>query len=203
MFLVDQAWRPAPVAMEVLDRLDGEVFTTELARFNLEMNIEPMMLRGGCFSALQVSIEELLGMVRGAASELGADVVLTGILPTLGKSDLTLDNITPMPRYHALNEALTRMRGGAYKLQLEGRDELQIEHDSVMLEACNSSCQVHLQVDAAEFAALYNVAQAMTGPILSAAVNSPVPLRQTSLGRDSHRPLSPIPRYPKHVGSLT
>jgi len=174
MFLVDQAWRPAPVAMEVLERLDGEAFTTELARFNLEMNIEPMMLRGGCFSALQVSIEELLDMVRVAAREFGADVVLAGILPTLGKSDLTLDNISPMPRYHALNEALTRMRGGAYKLQLEGRDELQIEHDSVMLEACNSSCQVHLQVDAAEFSAMYNVAQAMTGPVLSAAVNSPV-----------------------------
>ncbi|MCH7890822.1 MAG: methyltransferase domain-containing protein, partial [Gemmatimonadetes bacterium] len=37
MFLVNRAWRPAPVAMEVLDRLDGEAFTTELARFNLEL----------------------------------------------------------------------------------------------------------------------------------------------------------------------
>ena len=27
MFLVNRAWRPAPVAMEVLDRLDGEAFT--------------------------------------------------------------------------------------------------------------------------------------------------------------------------------
>ena len=174
MFLVNRAWRPAPVAMEVLDRLDGEAFTTELARFNLEMNLEPMTLGGGCFSALQVNIEEFLDMVRKAASGVGADVVLAGILPTLGKSDLTLDNITPMPRYYALNERLTRMRGGAYRLQLEGRDELQIEHDSVMLEACNNSCQVHLQVDAAEFAAIYNVAQAMTGPVLAAAVNSPV-----------------------------
>jgi len=174
MFLVNQAWRPAPVAMEVLDRLEGEAFTTELARFNLEMNIAPMMLGGGCFSALQVNIEELLDMVRDAASGVGADVVLAGILPTLGKSDLTLDNITPMPRYYALNDRLTRMRGGAYRLQLEGHDELQIEHDSVMLEACNSSCQVHLQVDAADFAAMYNVAQAMTGPVLAAAVNSPV-----------------------------
>ena len=174
MFLVNRAWRPAPVAMEVLDRLDGEAFTTELARFNLEMNLKPMILRGGCFSALQASIEELLEMVREAASELGADVVLAGILPTLGKSDLTLDNISPIPRYYALNESLTRMRGGAYRLQLEGHDELQIEHDSVMMEACNSSCQVHLQVDAAEFAAMYNVAQAMTGPVLAAAVNSPI-----------------------------
>ena len=174
MFLVNRAWRPAPVAMEVLDRLDGEAFTTELARFNLEMNVEPMMLGGGCFSALQVNIEELLDMVREAAMGVDAGVVLAGILPTLGKSDLTLDNITPLPRYHALNDSLTRMRGGAYKLQLEGHDELQIEHDSVMLEACNSSCQVHLQVDAAEFAAMYNVAQAMTGPVLAAAVNSPI-----------------------------
>ena len=173
MFLVNRAWRPAPVAMEVLERLDGEAFTTELARFNLEINVEPMMLGGACLSALQASIEELLDMVRGAASELGVDVVLAGILPTLGKSDLTLDNISPVPRYHALNEALTRMRGGAYRLQLEGQDELQIEHDSVMLEACNSSCQVHLQVEAEEFAAMYNVAQAMTGPVLAAAVNSP------------------------------
>ena len=132
------------------------------------------MLGGGCFSALQVNIEELLDMVREAAMGVDAGVVLAGILPTLGKSDLTLDNITPLPRYHALNDSLTRMRGGAYKLQLEGHDELQIEHDSVMLEACNSSCQVHLQVDAAEFAAMYNVAQAMTGPVLAAAVNSPI-----------------------------
>jgi CBS domain-containing protein len=174
MFLVDEAWRPAPVSVEVLDRLNEEAFTTELARFNLEMNIEPMMLGGGCFSALQVNIEELLDMAREAASGVGADVVLAGILPTLGKSDLTLDNITPIPRYYALNERLTRMRGGAYRLQLEGHDELQIEHDSVMLEACNCSCQVHLQVDAENFAAMYNVAQAMTGPVLAAAVNSPV-----------------------------
>ena len=174
MFLVNRAWRPAPVAMEVLERLDGEAFTTELARFNLEMNVEPMMLGGACLSALQESIEELLDTAREAASEEGADVVLVGILPTLGKSDLTLDNISPMPRYYALNESLTRMRGKAYRLQIQGRDELQIEHDSVMLEACNCSCQVHLQVDSTEFAPMYNAAQAMTGPVLAAAVNSPV-----------------------------
>ncbi len=174
MFLVNRAWRPAPVAMEVLERLDGEAFTTELARFNLEMNVEPMMLGGACLSALQESIEELLDTAREAASEEGADVVLVGILPTLGKSDLTLDNISPMPRYYALNESLTRMRGRAYRLQIQGRDELQIEHDSVMLEACNCGCQVHLQVDSTEFAPMYNAAQAMTGPVLAAAVNSPV-----------------------------
>ena len=174
MFLVDRAWRPATVALQVLDRLDEENFTTELGLFNLEMNIEPMMLVGGCFSALQERIEELLGMVRDAAHSVGAEVVLSGILPTLGKSDLTLDNITPRARYYALNEALTRMRGGAYRLHIEGRDELNIEHDSVMLEACNTSCQVHLQVDPDEFARMYNVSQAVIAPVVAAAVNSPL-----------------------------
>ncbi len=174
MFLVDHAWRPATVALEVLDLLEEENFTTELGRFNLEMNIEPMMLAGGCFSALHRRIDELLGMVRDAAHRVGAEVVLTGILPTLSKSDLTLDNITPRARYYALNEALTRMRGGAYRLHIEGRDELNVEHDSVMLEACNTSCQVHLQVDPDEFAGIYNVSQAVIAPVVAAAVNSPL-----------------------------
>ncbi len=174
IFLVDHAWRPAPVALQILDLLDEDNFTTELAQFNLEMNIEPMMLEGGCFSGLQARIEELLGLVRTAAQEVGAEVVLSGILPTLTKSDLTLDNITPKARYYALNEALTKMRGGDYRLQIEGRDELQVEHDSVMLEACNTSCQVHLQVDAGDFAAMYNMSQAVMGPVVAAAVNSPL-----------------------------
>ncbi len=173
-FLVNQGWRPAPVAIKVLDRLQGGPFTTELARFNLEANLEPQLLEGECFRHTQARIEELVADVRAAAHQEGAEVVLTGILPTLSKSDLSLENITPRARYHALNDALNRMRGGAYRLRIEGTDELYIEHDSVMLEACNTSCQVHLQVSAEEFPAFYNTAQAMTAPALAAAVNSPL-----------------------------
>lgn len=174
MFLVNRGWRPAPVAVEVLERL-GEPFTTELARFNLEVNLEPMMLEGDAFRRLEKRLHELVTQAREAAAAEGAGVVLTGILPTLAKSDLSLDNITPRPRYYALNDALTRMRGGtAYRLRIEGTDELHIEHDSVMLEACNTSCQVHLQVSAEEFARLYNVAQAITAPVLAASANSPL-----------------------------
>jgi CBS domain-containing protein len=43
-----------------------------------------------------------------------------------------------------------------------------------MLEACNTSYQVHFQVGSDEFAKLYNVAQVVTGPLLAACVNSPV-----------------------------
>ncbi|HSG50023.1 MAG TPA: glutamate-cysteine ligase family protein, partial [Longimicrobiales bacterium] len=174
MFLVNQGWRPAPVGVEVLERL-GEPFTSELARFNLEVNLQPLLLQGDVFSTLERRLNGHLARAQEAAAHEGARVVLAGILPTLSKSDLGMENITPKPRYYALNEAVGRMlKGNPYRLRIEGTDELHVEHDSVMLEACNTSCQVHLQVSADEFAAMHNVAQAVTGPVLAAAVNSPL-----------------------------
>lgn len=174
MFLVNRDWRPAPVSLQVLERLQGP-YTTELALFNMEANLEPRTLGGRCLSEIEARLDELVDGARHAAAAEGAEVVLVGILPTLAKSDLSMDAITPRARYHALNDAVVRMRGGGpLKLRIEGTDELFIEHDTVVLEACNTSFQVHLQVDVAEFARVYNTAQAVTAPVLAAAVNSPV-----------------------------
>jgi CBS domain-containing protein len=174
MFLVNEAWRPATTALEIMERLDDH-FTTELALYNLEANVEPRVLEGGCFTDLQGRLEELVGQARGAASHVGTEIALTGILPTLSKSDVTLANITPRTRYYALNDAFASARAGEpYKLRIQGSDELYTEHDSVMLESCNTSFQVHLQVDPDEFARVYNVAQMVTAPVMAAAVNSPV-----------------------------
>jgi CBS domain-containing protein/gamma-glutamylcysteine synthetase len=174
MFLVDQRWRAAPLATTLLPELEDANFTTELALFNLETNLDPVVLQGDCFTRLETQLRERVALARTVASRHRAEIVLTGILPSLNKSDLSLDNITPRPRYHALNEALTKMRGGVYRLRIDGTDELHIEHDSPMLEACNTSFQVHLQVSADEFAHCYNVAQALTAPVLAVAVNSPL-----------------------------
>ena len=173
VFLVNRGWRVAPVADDVLAKL-GEPFVTELARFNLEFNLDPHELKGDCFTVLHREIDTRMDQLRHAAAEVGCEAVLTGILPTLVKSDLTLDNMTPRERYYALNESMNRMRGGSYKLRIIGTDDLNIEHDSVMLEACNTSAQVHLQVEAEEFAQFYNMAQAVTAPVLAASVNSPL-----------------------------
>ena len=47
-------------------------------------------------------------------------------------------------------------------------------HDNVMLESANTSFQIHFQVTPDEFARLYNIAQAITGPVLACAANSPL-----------------------------
>jgi len=174
MFLVNEGWRPTPAALQVLEKLEGP-FGTELALFNLEANVEPRLLEGRCFRDLEARLEELVSQVREAAAEIGDQVVLTGILPTLSKSDVSLENLTPIKRYKALDDALSAMRNGEpYKLRIEGADELNIEHDSVMLESCNTSFQVHLQVDPDDFGSMYNVAQLITAPVMAAAVNSPI-----------------------------
>ena len=102
------------------------------------------------------------------------NIVLAGILPTIRKGDLSIDNMVQNPRYLALNNALMNLRGEAYELHIKGTDELRVRQDSVMAEACNASFQVHLQVTPDEFVNLYNVAQLLAGPVLACAVNSPM-----------------------------
>jgi CBS domain-containing protein len=174
MFLVDHAWTVSPVALEILDRITDSHFTTELGKFNLELNLDPIPFEGDCLSRMETELKSNLEKVRTVAHSLNTEILLTGILPTLRKSDLGMDNMTPKPRYLALNEAICRLRGGDCEFRLTGGDELIVKHDSLMLEACCTSFQAHYQATPEKFAEVYNTAQAITGPLLAAAVNSPV-----------------------------
>jgi CBS domain-containing protein/gamma-glutamyl:cysteine ligase YbdK (ATP-grasp superfamily) len=174
MFLVDRNMRPAPISLEVLDQAKDSRLTTEIARFNLEANLTPLLLTGRCFQQIENELNKLLSVVRNSAATFGADVLLSGILPTLQKSDLTLENLAPIPRYSQLNEGVIRLRGGPFSIHIKGLDELQITHDNIMMESCNTSFQVHFQTSPGEFASHYNTAQMITAPVLAAAVNSPL-----------------------------
>jgi CBS domain-containing protein/gamma-glutamyl:cysteine ligase YbdK (ATP-grasp superfamily) len=174
MFLIDRYLRPAPVSLEVLKQANDSRLTTEIARFNLEANLTPLELNDNCFTRLEDELSEVIALARESAATQNADVLLSGILPTLHKSDLTLDNITPVPRYYELNRGVMGMRGGPLSIHIKGLDELQLTHDNIMMESCNTSFQVHFQSNAEEFANHYNVAQAITAPVLAVAVNSPL-----------------------------
>jgi CBS domain-containing protein len=174
MFLVDGEMHPAPIAEELLLLANDDRLTTEIGRFNLEANLSPRLLGGRSFRAMEEELQAILQVARESANQLGVDVLLAGILPTVSRSDLRLENMTRRPRYDALNRAATQMRGGSFFVHLKGLDELQMTHDNILLEACCTSFQVHLQVSPEEFARHYNVAQLITAPLLAAAANSPV-----------------------------
>ena len=173
-FLVDKAWQPSPVALEVLAAIDDPHFTTEIGAFNLEANLDPQPFVGRCLHDMHQQLDQLLALARRSARQLDREILLTGILPTLRMSDLDLSNMIQNPRYLALNRALLEMRGEELDLHISGADELRMRQDSVMSEACNASFQVHLQVAPDEFASLYNVAQLLAGPTLACATNSPI-----------------------------
>jgi CBS domain-containing protein len=174
VFLVDRAGAPAPIALDVIESLRSSQFTTELALFNLEVNVPPVLLDGGCLSEMATTLHDLLARVRGAARARGADAVLAGILPTLRASDLVPRNLTPLPRYRELDRSLATLGPRAYQIHIRAVDDLRLSRESLVVESGNCSFQIHLQVGADEFPRLYNAAQAIAAPVLAAATNSPL-----------------------------
>jgi CBS domain-containing protein len=174
MFLVNPARQPAMTALEVLRELGDDRFTHELGLFNIEANLSPQQLHSDCLSRMEAEAQEVYKKARAAAQACGSDIVLVGILPTITQKDLSLKSMVPTPRYYALNDAVMALRGNDLQFTINGIDQLTVKHDNLMLEACNTSFQVHFQVAPADFARLYNIAQTVTGPLLAAAVNSPI-----------------------------
>ncbi len=172
--LVNKHWKPAPVNLNILEDLNDPHFTTELARFNMEMNLDPLLFKGDCFSQLEQGLRKAMERVEKSAEKFEAKPLLTGILPTIQKSDLEMDNITPNPRYKILSDLLLEFRGGHFELHINGTDELITKHQNILFEACNTSFQVHYQIDTDEFVDKYNWAQAISGPVLAALTNSPL-----------------------------
>ncbi len=174
LFMVDERFAPAPIIEEVLERNTDDRIVTELTRFNIEFNMDPLVYGKDCFRQMEASTSELFATVRDLVQAAGGEPVMTGILPTAHLSDFTMDYMTPRPRYYALNEALNRLRGGPGQYQIRGLDELFLKHDSIMLEGCNTSFQTHFQVTPDEFPCFYNIAQVVAAPVLAAATNSPL-----------------------------
>ncbi|MCB0661191.1 MAG: CBS domain-containing protein [Saprospiraceae bacterium] len=177
MCLVDaKTFKPATINMQVLESAQEYPWLDlELAKFNLETNLTPREFKGDCLSQLELENVTTLNLIRQKLEPFGAKILLTGILPTLRKIDLEMHNLTPRPRYFALMESINKqLQGNAYQLRLEGIDELLIKHSSPLLEACNTSFQVHLQVGPKDFPYLYNIAQALAAPVMAIATNSPI-----------------------------
>ncbi len=173
-FLVDSAYRAAPMATEVLAQLDDPLFEHELGLYNLECSVDPAVFGGKCLSDMETQLIKLVDQAAAAARACGTETILTGILPTIDKSDLGLHNQTPNPRYRLLNDTLGALRGDDYEINIKGADEVILRHQDVMLESANTSFQVHFQVGPDEFPRFYNVAQVVCAPVLAAATNSPL-----------------------------
>ncbi len=109
--LVNKNWRPAANALSVLEAIDDPHFTTELAKYNLEINLDPVELTTDAFTNVENQLNGFLTMAKSAAANQGSQLVLSGILPSISTYELGMEFMTPLPRYYALNETISKLRG--------------------------------------------------------------------------------------------
>ncbi|WP_462321534.1 glutamate--cysteine ligase [Halochromatium sp.] len=174
-WLIDRRHQaPAPVIDAFLERLQDPLIVPELARFNLELNSTPVALSGRPFSRLHDELEQTLAHCQAAATKLNTQVGTIGILPTVRPDHLVPAQMTPRPRYRALNEQILRLRDGEpIRLEIEGERPVYIEQPDVMLESAATSFQIHLKISAAESARVFNASKLLAALSVAIGANSP------------------------------
>ena len=144
----------------------------------------------------RAQLNELLGKASDAARQLDSEVILSGILPTLEKSDLTLENMDPQCPVFRPQRGHESDAGRDVSPLHQGRHELNITHDNVMLEACNTSFQVHFPGQARELRPplQHRADRGSTGGGCGGQLASA--FRPTTLARNPDRSLSAIGGHP-------
>ncbi|NLU82508.1 glutamate-cysteine ligase family protein [Rhodococcus sp. HNM0569] len=179
--LVRRDMTPAMSNSEVLAAIDDEsVFQTELGQFNVEMNVRPRPFSGEETFELERTLRASLHVADARIGDHDAELVMIGMLPTLGLDHLGRDRITDNPRYELLNEQIFAARGEDIELDVDGvampgrpTDHLRADTNSVVPEAACTSLQLHLRVAPDEFAPHWNAAQCLAGVQVALGANSP------------------------------
>ena len=173
-WLVDHDSCPAPVNDVFLRHLDNAMVVPELARFNIELNDHPQHLWGSVFSRFEASLGATWQGCAQAAEDIGAHLMMIGILPTVREEELCIENMSDLKRYRALNEQVLRLREGRpLELDINGVEHLKTDHRTVMLEAATTSFQLHLKVHPARARRAFNASIIASAPMVAVAANSP------------------------------
>lgn len=174
-WILDHAGTPYPINEAFLARLADAMVVPELSRFNIEVNGTPQVLATGTLLAMEDELGTTWRRAQAVAHGMDAQLAIIGIPPTLREEDLTLDTMSAMNRYVALNEQVIRQRAGQpLRIHIEGEEALDLGRSDVMLEAATTSFQLHLQVPERDSARYYNASLLSCGPLLALATNSPL-----------------------------
>ncbi|MEW1685673.1 glutamate--cysteine ligase [Streptomyces sp. NPDC093594] len=179
---------PKMLNAQVLERIASRDFQTELAMFNLEVNIAPHRLGGRVFDQLDEELRTSLAYADRKAQEVDAGIVMIGILPTLDRDDLVSSNLSDVDRYALLNDQIVAARGEDFTLDIDGVEQLSCTSKSIAPEAACTSVQLHLQVTPERFPDVWNAAQVVAAAQIAVGANSPF-LFGRELWRESRPPL--------------
>jgi len=173
-WLVDSECNPAPKAESFLGKVNDPLAVPEISKFNFELNAPPVALEGSPFSTLHHNLKSMWGKCQDAAASVNTKALMIGSLPTLTKDMLSLKNMYPSPRYHALNESIMSQRTRrSIDVQIAGRENLAESFPNVMLESAATSFQIHLQVPPSMAKEYYNASLLISAFSAAIGANSP------------------------------
>ncbi|WP_226479335.1 hypothetical protein [Natrinema amylolyticum] len=173
-----------------LARVPDAVFESrcekELGVHNVELHTDPSPFDGEGIAAQAAALRRDYRTVQRAAERAGLEIVLDAMWttpPPEGSDDYLTDgdesegmtvaeNMTPSPRYCAIDNDVLQRTGGSITLSVPG---LERAFPSILFESLASSIQPHVQVpDVDAFPRYYNTALRTLGPVLALATNSPL-----------------------------
>ena len=172
--LIDSKGQAQWLNQKLLALAKDPQLTLEINRYNLEYNLSPVMAAGKPFSKIAQEIRSNLKRIDELGKPFDARTVPIGILPTLGRRDISSTAMTDDNRYVILSKAIKKLRNHALEVNIDGPEPLQLSVSNLNIEGANTSFQVHLRVDPADFANHYNAAQLITAPVLAISTNSPL-----------------------------
>lgn len=173
-WLIDDNASPCPRNEAFLEHANNPYLFPELAKFNIELNVEPQPFNKYLLSEFDRQLRQLWEQCRQTANDIGCNMLGIGILPTLTDGDLSLQNISSLDRYKALNEQVLRQRKGkTISLNINGNEHLEVSHKDVMLEAASTSLQIHLQVPQDRAVRYYNASMILSAPLVAVGANAP------------------------------
>src|SRR3954463_847768 len=189
--LVDERGDPALKNTEALAAIADPAFQTELGLFNIEINVPPVKLRERGLETFEELLRRDLNGAEAKSADVGAHLVMIGILPTLAADHLTADSISPNPRYKLLGEQILNARGEDISIEIGGVgkvETIETTTDSIVPEAACTSTQFHVQTSPDDFAAYWNASQTICSIQVALAANSPYLLGR-ELWRETRIPL--------------
>lgn len=172
-WLLDQQMLPAPLNESYLEALNDPMASQELAKFNIELNNNPVALSGDAFSRLYQQLEQTWVNACVQAENMDLHLLMIGTLPTMQQDSLNLNNMSDMNRYRALNEQILRARGKPIHLDITGNEHLRFDHHDVMLESATTSFQIHTQIPLAIAHHYYNASIIASAAVIAISANAP------------------------------
>ncbi len=175
--LADSKGQPSRNNTDIINAANNPLFTSELARFNMEINGNPFPYTADSFELIEKDLSQLFGEAEQAAQTLDTRIGLFGVFPSLTREHLNkYEYMTELHRYKQLDQQLLQMRGKPVRMILKGEESLEIDEGDVMLEALATSLQIHMQVPFDEIVPCYHAGLWSSMLVLAATANSPLVL---------------------------